>query len=187
MEKEIKDIKFLRKRLGITQSDLAKLSGVSQSLITKIESGKIDPTYSKTMQIFSALDNFNKKSMLKAKDILNKKLICVSSSDKIQKVVKIMTQNEISQLPVIDNKNIVGFISESIILKHIFDKKEILIKDIMEESPPIISPNANLDMISYTLLFYPMIVVQEKGNIIGLITKSDILTKKYFSQNKNNK
>jgi len=187
MEKEIKDIKILRKRLEITQKDLAKLSGVSQSLIAKIESNKIEPTYSKTMQIFSALDNFNSKNTLKAKDLLNKKIICVSPKDELQKVVQIMTKNEISQLPVSHNEKIVGLISESIILKHIFDKKTILTQEIMEDSPPIISFNAGMDMISHALLFYPMVIVQKKGKIRGLITKSDILINKYSSKNKNNK
>ena len=40
---EIDDIVRLRKQLGLTQTELAKLSGVSQSLITKMEAKKVEP------------------------------------------------------------------------------------------------------------------------------------------------
>ena len=43
---EITEIKIMRKRHGLTQTQLAKLSGVSQSLIAKLEAGIIDPSYS---------------------------------------------------------------------------------------------------------------------------------------------
>ena len=39
------EISKLRKKLGISQSELSELSGVSQSLIAKLEAKKIDPSY----------------------------------------------------------------------------------------------------------------------------------------------
>ena len=38
-------ISKIRKQLGLTQIQLANLAGVSQSLIAKLESGRIDPSY----------------------------------------------------------------------------------------------------------------------------------------------
>ncbi len=52
---ELSEIKHLRKKFGLTQSQLAKLSGVSQSLIAKIEADRIDPTFSKAQKIFEAI------------------------------------------------------------------------------------------------------------------------------------
>src|SRR3989338_5241600 len=48
---EITEIKIMRKRHGLTQTQLAKLSGVSQSLIAKLEAGIIDPSYSNVKKI----------------------------------------------------------------------------------------------------------------------------------------
>ena len=46
----------MRQKLGITQTELAKLAGVSQSIITKIERGKIEPSYSIASKIFMVLE-----------------------------------------------------------------------------------------------------------------------------------
>ncbi|MBU4502216.1 MAG: helix-turn-helix domain-containing protein, partial [Nanoarchaeota archaeon] len=48
----LEEIKIRRNKIGLTQTQLARLAGVSQSLIAKIESKKIDPTFSKTKSIF---------------------------------------------------------------------------------------------------------------------------------------
>ena len=49
---KLNEISKKRKILGLTQSELAKLAGVSQSLIAKLESGKIEPSYTKVKTIF---------------------------------------------------------------------------------------------------------------------------------------
>jgi len=48
-------IKKMRKKFGLTQAKLAKMAGVSQSLIAKIESEKIDPSYKIAKKIFTVL------------------------------------------------------------------------------------------------------------------------------------
>jgi predicted transcriptional regulator len=44
---QLEDIAKKRRRLGLKQAELAKLSGVSQSLVAKLESGRIDSSYTK--------------------------------------------------------------------------------------------------------------------------------------------
>jgi len=50
-----------RKMLGLTQKELARMAGVSQSSIAKIESGKIDPSYNKVKAIFDVLERMETK------------------------------------------------------------------------------------------------------------------------------
>ena len=50
---DLSEIKRLRGKLGITQSELAKRAGVSQALIARIENKSVDPRYSKVVDIFS--------------------------------------------------------------------------------------------------------------------------------------
>ena len=75
MTHELSEIKKIRKTLGLTQTDLAKRAAVSQSLIAKIESNKIDPTYTKTKKIFDTLNDLENKEEIKAEELMNKKII----------------------------------------------------------------------------------------------------------------
>ena len=67
--RSLSEIKKIRKALGLTQKKLAFISGVSQSLVAKIESDRIDPTYSKVNQIFSALDSQKRSVEITAESI----------------------------------------------------------------------------------------------------------------------
>jgi predicted transcriptional regulator len=52
---------------------LAKFAGVSQSFIAKIESGKIDPSYSKVKTIFDVLD-LSLEEIIRPKQYITKAL-----------------------------------------------------------------------------------------------------------------
>ena len=69
---EIDDIVRLRKQLGLTQTELAKLSGVSQSLITKMEAKKVEPSYSKVKVLIETLQKQERSDKRTAKNICSK-------------------------------------------------------------------------------------------------------------------
>ena len=176
-----KEIKEIRKKLGLTQSELSKRSGVSQSLIAKVEAGILDPTYSKLKKIISALSEAGKKKELKADKIMNPKVIYVNPGDKIKDVIKKMKRHGISQLPVIEEHKAIGVVSETTILDALLSKKGKHVRDIMTDAPPIVSKNSSVSVISNLLQFYPMVLVSENGRMKGVITKSDLLGKMYKS------
>lgn len=179
MPYELGEIKNIRKKLGLTQFQLAKRANVSQSLIAKIEAKRLDPAYSNAKKIFTALNDLQKKKELKAEDMMNKKIISVKPDDDVKKIISKMKRFQISQMPVIKEDNPIGLISESIVLECITKKKCKYVKDIMDESPPVISKETPSQVISNLLKHYPMILVAKAGNLIGLITKSDLLEKLY--------
>jgi len=179
MPYELDEIKHIRKKLGLTQFQLAQRANVSQSLIAKIESGKLDPTYTNAKKIFTALSDLEKKKELKAEDIMNDKIISVKPNDEIKSAISKMKKYQISQMPVIQENKPIGFISESIVLEHLTEKKAELVKEIMEESPPIVPKETSSQVISNLLKHYPMVLVSKAGNLVGLITKADLLGKLY--------
>ncbi|MAE42252.1 hypothetical protein CMO93_00650 [Candidatus Woesearchaeota archaeon] len=181
MPYELSEIKKIRKNLGLTQSQLSKKANVSQSLIAKIESGKIDPTFTKTKKIFQTLNDMEKKEEIKAEEAMNKKIISVDPNEDIKNSISKMKKFNISQMPVIDNNKAIGLISESTLLDSLMDKKGKKVEDIMEEAPPTISKTASIQIISSLLHHYPMVLVSESGKLIGLITKADLLGKLYRS------
>ena len=179
MQYELNEIKKIRKSLGLTQTDLAKRSNVSQSIIAKIESGKIDPTFTKTKKIFETLDDLENKEEIKADELMNKKIVSLTSNDNIKDSVRKMKKFGISQMPVIDGHKIIGLVSESTLLDALISKKGKRIDEIMEETPPIVSKKASIKVVSNLLRHYPAVLVSENGKLVGLITKADLLSKLY--------
>ena len=175
---DITHLKKIRKQLNLTQHQFAKESNVSQSMIAKIEANRLDPTYSYVKKIEKAIENLTKiqEEEKQAKDIMHKGIIAVKKNEKIEKALKLFSKNNISQIPVIENNKIIGLLTESSILnnleKNIEDKKA---EEIMEESPPVIAKNTKMEAITSLLKFYPILIIQDSGKLIGIITKADIL------------
>ena len=90
MFESLDTIKKMRISLGINQTVLAQKAGVSQSLIAKIEAGKVEPTYSKALQIFEDLEQLRSKEELKAKQRMNQKVIFAKVTDSLLEVIKLM-------------------------------------------------------------------------------------------------
>lgn len=179
MTYELEEIKKIRKKLGLTQTELANRANVSQSLIAKIESGNIDPTYTKTRKIFAALSELEKKDEIKAEQLMTSRIISITPNAQIDEAISKMKKFDISQLPVIDNHKSIGMVSESIILDALTNSKGKLVRDVMQDSPPVVSKATSIQVISNLLRHYPVVLVSEEGKLVGLITKSDLLGKMY--------
>lgn len=171
------EIKKIRKRVGLTQIELARISGVSQSLIAKVESGKIEPTFAKVKKISEALDNLNKKNNKRLSEIMVKKIIYCSKQDRVSVVIKKMKKYSISQLPVLESEKVIGLVTESTILEKISqgEVNELSAEDVMKESAPIVNHKSSIDVVSGLLKHFSIVLVSKKGKIIGLITKYDLL------------
>ena len=68
---DISQLKKIRKQLDLTQFQFAKKAGISQSMIAKIESNKLDPTYSKVKKIELALELLTKHGEKQERGYLN--------------------------------------------------------------------------------------------------------------------
>jgi predicted transcriptional regulator len=177
---DLEEIKNIRKRFGLTQTQLSKMANVSQSLVAKIESKRIDPTYTKVKRIFDVLYDLSNKNELKASNIMTKKIISVNPDDKTTKAIELMRKYEISQVPVVHANNVIGLVSENNILESIFERgpekiKSLSVKDIMNECPPVVSKKTSSTVLSGLLKHYAIVVVADKGRPKGVITKSDML------------
>jgi len=177
----LEEIAQKRRRLGLKQAELAKLAGVSQSLIAKLESGRIDSSYKKVKTIFDAMERLEVKTKIQACKMLQNKIVSVQKNEQVSKVVQLMKTHGYSQLPVFDGKQPVGSISEKAILRQILDGKDMAeisalpASQVMEEGFPQVGEDAPLSLISSLLQVYSAVMVLKKGMVVGIITKADLL------------
>ena len=173
-------IKQRRKKYSISQKELAKRSEVSQSLIAKIEAGKIEPSYAKAQQIFSCLEELRHTTEKTAKDCMNSSIIFASPNDSVMSSISIMKENGISQLPVQKDMAIIGLINESLLVNLMVENKKNLfsstIKEIMLDAPPIVPINTSQKVVLEILKEHQMVLVSQNGNITGIISKADMLS-----------
>ncbi|HIG98209.1 TPA: CBS domain-containing protein [Candidatus Woesearchaeota archaeon] len=177
---ELQEIRHLRKRYNLTQSQLAKLAGVSQSLIAKIEAGTVDPTFSHAKRILESLHGLSREREPKAEQLITSKIISVPKNEPLYWAIRKMKSHGISQMPVTWGGSIVGMISESSIIEKMAEgasPARIQAKDAMDEAPPVIVKTTPLVAVTELLRHSPLVVVAENGKPKGVITKADILRK----------
>jgi predicted transcriptional regulator len=174
-------IKQARIKLGLTQRELASLSGISTSMINQIESGRCKPSYDTAKKIFEVLSSQEGKTSLKAGDICSHEVILVQKDEKLEVAIEKMMKNSISQIPVFDVSKIVGLVSEDILARKVLesdDKKnihQVPILQIMEPPPPIVDISTPAKALIPLVRFARCVLVSRKGEITGIITISDTL------------
>jgi predicted transcriptional regulator len=166
-------LKKLRLDAGLTQRQLAELVGVSQAHIAKIEKGKVDPRLSTVNRILQILTEGEGK---KCREIMTKKVIFAMASDKILKISRLMMENAISQLPIMENNRIVGTVTEESIVSNLSSRiADEKVEKIMQPPLPSVPEDTNISMIKPLLEDHPGVLIVRKGEIVGIITRSDLL------------
>jgi predicted transcriptional regulator len=174
------DLKRYRLSVHLTP-ELAKMAGVSQSLIARIEAGDIDPKLSTLRRILDAIKERDLKQGLVAADAMTTPMIYVRPDSTIVEASYLMEKNGISQLPVLEDGIQVGCISEEVVVREMAGVKdsaklqEKKIKTVMAGGFPTVSPTTDLDTLSKILEKNQAALVVEMGKAVGVITKADII------------
>jgi predicted transcriptional regulator len=179
----VSEIKKRRIALGISQKKLANSVGTSQSLIAKIESNRVHPSYEVVKKIFEFLDRAEQPRLGLAKDIEKRDLVWVKRSDRVRDAAEKMKQFGFSQLPVRDDKEeiCVGSISERQIVhasiaegdpKAFYDRP---LSEVMGESFPVVDEAIPVTAVALLLQHSQAVLTARRGKIVGIITPSDLL------------
>ena len=185
------DIKKKRKELNLTQAELAKLAGVSQPLVARIEAGNVDPRRSTLEKVVRALNEIQGKKAM-AKDIMHSPVVSVLRDDSLNRAMRLMEDNGISQLPVLDNDSPVGSISVDTVSRHILNQENEDIThmkagDVMEETFPSIPLTMEVKFVSHLLEARNAVLVYEYGKVVGILTKHDLMKLASERQSENKK
>jgi len=166
-------LKRLRVEAGLTQRQLAELVGVSQAHIAKIEKENVDPRLSTVNRILNVLTQGERK---KCRDVMTKNVISARPDDTVLKVSRIMMKNAISQLPVMEGGKVIGTVTEEGIVRNLSSTiAEDKVERIMQASLPSVPEDTSISMIRPLLEDHYGILVVKKGDVVGIITRSDLL------------
>jgi predicted transcriptional regulator len=176
-----KTIKVMREKLKISQKELYEKTGIPQSTISRIESEKIDPPYSKFKRIYEYLAQENEKrkeAKIRAENIMSREVYKIDSKSKIKEAIELMNKHKISQVPILEDGKNLGSLTSKKIQKHITDNPDLMnlkVLDLKELPFPEVEKTWRVKDISNLLITYPAVLVKEHNKYIGIITDADVL------------
>lgn len=180
---DLDEIPRLRKALGLTQTALARLAGVSQSTIVKIEKKQMNPSYDVVRRIMNSLQTELKKQEKKAlvDQIQTKRVQSVDAKMQLDAAAAEMRRWKFSQMPVFHNGHSVGSISDKVINNLILSGRDprelahIRVEEVMEPAFPQVDSKAPVELAAGLLRHYNAVLVSHKGDVTGIVTKSDLM------------
>ncbi len=176
---ELSIIKVYRKKAGLTQRELSKLIGISQSYLNKIENLTAQPPYNIAKKIIEKVKELRERNEQVNIKSLMTKIKRINSNKTVKEAVKLMNELNVSQLPVTDGVVIVGSFTKKtipkLINKGLKNIEELIIKDVMEQPFPMIPVNSPIQLVSNLLEYNEAVLLLNKGLFAGIITKKDLM------------
>ena len=119
--------------------------------------------------------------MLEAKDIMTKEIICIKKDIPIIEAIKLMSENNITGIPVVeDDMTLIGILSEQDVLRlfHTYeDEKDRTVNDFMTQPAINFEEDELLLDVCYCLRDNSIrrVPVTSNGKVTGIISRSDII------------
>jgi acetoin utilization protein AcuB len=114
------------------------------------------------------------------KNWMIKKVVTISKNDLIMDALSLMKKFSIRHLPVVENKILIGLITESDLRQVMIPSllKEMRLDQIMIKNPVTIGPDESLEEAARLIYRYKIggLPVIDKGKLVGILTTPDILT-----------
>ncbi len=107
-----------------------------------------------------------------------KEIISVSPDDVVGDALAKMTENSVTQIPVLENYRSVGSLKESRVLTRLLENRELLnakVSEVMGESFPVLDVDAGFNEIKTQLQKSPAVLIEDFKRVTGIITRTDIL------------
>lgn len=117
-----------------------------------------------------------------ARDIIalrsNYSLVATSKTNSVREAIGLMSSKSISQIPVMENGEVVGSLTDNKLLARIIENpslKDAQVADVMEASMKFVALDSTLDVLSSMVEKEKAVLVRDVQNQIHIITKHDIL------------
>jgi len=119
--------------------------------------------------------------VLKAKDLMTKEVITVNEKMSVVDLAKILCENKISGVPVVDkDKKLVGVVTEKDLINIIFsgNVRNTKVGDIMSRNIIKFTPDTDIDKIALAISeknVRRVIIVDDKDKVVGIVSRRDII------------
>lgn len=128
---------------------------------------------------FFDLETVSLDKALAAKENSLPSVVSVHPDDTVRSAIEKMTQNNISQIPVLDNDQPVGRLEEGEVMADVISNTALLdkpVKELMQESMPVINIHKKIEEAKYLLARrHSAVLIEDNKKITGIITKSDLM------------
>ncbi len=126
---------------------------------------------------------------MRVRDFMKTNVITVPSSTSIYDALKIMKENNIKRLPIVDNGKLVGIVSRKGLKEatpskattlSIYELNYLLskmtVKDVMHKKVITVSPDTSFEQAAFIMHKYQIggLPVLEKGKLVGYISSNDL-------------
>ena len=112
------------------------------------------------------------------KEIMSKNVISLGPEDTIQTLMSLMEKHHVHEIPVIDNKKLVGIVqTKKLMQKTILDPYKTKIKSIKMSAPAILNPEQDVEDAAKLILRTGVraLPVVEGKNVVGIVSLHDII------------
>jgi predicted transcriptional regulator len=165
-----------RKTLGLTQSQLAEESGLTQSVIAKVERESVDPRASTLRKMVAALlrcESPDKPHTVG--DIMVREVAVMAPEDTVQSAIERMVREGISQLPVVSkNGAIMGLVSEASLLG-VNVKRHAPVQSVMQMNFEVVNLSVSIAEGRRLLVEREVLLITDEGILCGLVSRIDMV------------
>ena len=117
---------------------------------------------------------------MKVKNWIKREPVTIQRTARLQDALELMKKHSIRHLPVVDDGQLIGFITESDIRQFFFPSmvEDIPVHQVMVLNPITINANASIEMAARLIHDYKIggLPVLDKKKLVGVITASDLLS-----------
>ncbi|MCL5115473.1 MAG: CBS domain-containing protein [Candidatus Marsarchaeota archaeon] len=171
----IASIRSARQKAGISSQKLAKESGISPSTMSKLEKGRMKPSYALVYKVTRALEELASAhgASEAVKDRMIRGVTVLSPVAQISEARRIMKEKGFSQIPIVDrHERIVGLVTERSILEH---PEAVACVDAMEANYAIVGMEMSFERARELARNTQAVLVVKDGRLAGILTKADFI------------
>ncbi len=179
---DLSEVRRRRVHVGLSQGALAQAAGVSQSLVAKVERGRVEPSYRIVQALFQALERHERhaKPEVSVRHLMSSNLVTVAPTALVGEAAHLLRRHSISQVPVLEHGFSVGSLTDRVVVSCLADPSlvdrlaSVRVRQVMQEPFPQIDESTSRSVAVALLGHVPAVLVTRGGRLAGILTQSDL-------------